>query len=71
MKIIKIFGVNVRKRRLLKGWSQEELAEAAGLHRTYVSQIEVGKRNPTLEIVARFAAAFKTHPSELLQEDGE
>ena len=38
-----------------KGWSQEALADEAGIHRTYVSDIERGARNPTIELVDRLA----------------
>lgn len=52
------FGERVRGLREERGWSQEALAERAGLHFTYVSQIERGTRNPTLTVVARLAAAL-------------
>ena len=38
--ILKNFGDNVREKRLEKGWSQEELAQKCGLHRTYIGSIE-------------------------------
>ena len=42
-----------------RGWSQEELADRTGLHRTYVSGVERGVRNPTLLVLDRIAAAFE------------
>lgn len=69
MNITQRFGKNIRKLRESKGWSQERLAEAANLHRTYISQIECGTRNPTLLIVARIAQALDTQPALLLQEE--
>ena len=48
-------GLNVQRLRRAKGWSQEELAERAGLHRTYVSGVERGIRNPTITIVEKLA----------------
>ncbi|MET0183649.1 MAG: helix-turn-helix transcriptional regulator [Caulobacterales bacterium] len=53
--------------RLAKGWSQEELADEAGLHRTYVSGVERGVRNPTIEVLERFADALGVTASELLR----
>lgn len=58
---------NVRRRREDLGWSQEELADQAGLHRTYVSGIERKVRNPTIEIVERLAKALKLTASALLE----
>lgn len=57
---------NVRRLRLEKGWSQEELADQSGLHRTYVSGVERGVRNPTISIVAVLARALGVTPSVLL-----
>jgi DNA-binding XRE family transcriptional regulator len=65
-----IFGNNVRKLRENKGWSQETLAEKAELHRTYVSGIERGVRNPTLTIVFKLAAALAVRPGVLTDERG-
>jgi len=50
---------NLTRLRDEKGWSQEELADQAGLHRTYVSGIERCVRNPTLLILERLAKALK------------
>lgn len=58
MKIQELVGSNVRAVRESKGWSQDQLAEESGLHRTYLSGIERGVRNPTIEIVARIAVAL-------------
>lgn len=56
---------NLRRLRAEKGWSQEELADRAGLHRTYVSGVERGVRNPTITIVAALAKALGVPPAEL------
>lgn len=61
----KIFAANMRRLRLLAGLSQEALAERAGLHRTYVSSIERGERNITLENIFRLAEALGADPREL------
>lgn len=46
---------NLRRLREEKGWSQEAFAHEAGIHRTYVSDIERGARNPTITIVEKLA----------------
>jgi transcriptional regulator with XRE-family HTH domain len=56
----------VRKLRLEKGWSQEAYAEEVGIHRTYVSDIERGARNPTILIVERLAETLGVSASSLL-----
>jgi transcriptional regulator with XRE-family HTH domain len=57
---------NLIRLRAARGWSQEELADQADLHRTYVSGIERQVRNPTIEIVERLAKALKVRPGDLL-----
>src|SRR5438445_9659219 len=51
----KMFGAEVKRRRNELGISQEKLAERADLHRTYVSDVEAGKRNPSLASIQRLA----------------
>src|SRR6267378_274626 len=58
MDLKKTFGAEVKRRRTDLGISQEELAERASLHRTYVSDVEAGKRNPSLASIQRLAAAL-------------
>ena len=48
--------------------SQEELADRAGIHRTYVSQIERGLKMPTLAILVKISAALSVKPSDIVQE---
>lgn len=60
------FPVVIRKLRLDLGLSQEELARKADLHRTFISMIERGQRNPTLDVLERLAQALGKRPSELL-----
>lgn len=59
MDIIKVFSRNVRKYRLKKGLSQEELADKANLHRTYISAVECEKRSIALENIQRIADALE------------
>jgi transcriptional regulator with XRE-family HTH domain len=54
------FGKRLRKLRKANGFSQEALAYEAGLDRTYVSSVERGKRNISLENIERLAKALKT-----------
>jgi transcriptional regulator with XRE-family HTH domain len=67
LEVRKKFGEAVRQRRLALGLSQEELAERAGLHRTYVGSVERGERNVSLENIVRLAAALKLNASQLLK----
>lgn len=66
MDICKQVGNNVRRLRTEKDWSQEELADQTGLHRTYISGIERGVRNPTVTIIAKMAEKLGVEPSEIL-----
>jgi transcriptional regulator with XRE-family HTH domain len=59
-------GRNVRRLREEKGWSQEDYADRAGIHRTYVSDIERGKRNPTVTVVEKLAGPLHVAPGRLL-----
>ena len=62
------FGVNLRRLRLAKEVSQEELAEIAGLHRTYVSSVERGERNVTLDTIQKLAKALGVSMAKLMPE---
>lgn len=61
------FGTAVRKRRDALGISQEALADRAKVHRTYVSDVERGARNPTVKVVWKLAEALEVLPSTLFQ----
>ena len=67
MDIRKRLGSNLKRLRLEKGWSQEEFADRAGIHRTYVSDIERAARNPTITIVEKLAKPLKVSASVLLE----
>lgn len=66
MSVLRRIGQNVQRLRALKGWSQEELADRAGLHRTYISGIERGIRNPTATVLERIAIGLEVTLSELV-----
>ena len=51
-------GARIREERNRHGWSQEFLATAAGLDRTYIGGVERGERNPSLESIAAIAGAL-------------
>lgn len=67
MDIKAVVGKNVKQHREAKSLSQEQLAFEADLHRTYVSGVERGIRNPTVLIVAKLADALGVEPSKLLE----
>ena len=64
--ILRQFGSKVKKLRKAKNWSQEELAEKAGLHRTYIGSIERSERNISLINIERIARAMGKRPSDLM-----
>jgi transcriptional regulator with XRE-family HTH domain len=66
--ISKAFGQVVRRRREAKGLSQEELAQRAGIHRTYVSSIELGKVRLGLDIAKKVASGLGELLSDLIAE---
>lgn len=61
------FGKRVREERLKKKLSQEEFADIAGVHRTYIGMIERAEKNITLENIEKIAKAFNKDLSELLK----
>ena len=66
--ILFAFGQRVRKLRLERCLSQEELADKCGLHRTYISDVELGKRNVSLENIARIAESLEISLPNLFLE---
>jgi len=64
----KSLAVNVKRLRLAKGITQEELAFLADIDRTYASQIERAKANPSLGIICAVADALGTTYEKLLAE---
>lgn len=61
------FGHRLKALRTSKGWSQEDLALEAGLHRTYIGGIERGERNVSLRNIHRLAEALGVTPDQLLR----
>ena len=61
-----ILAKNLREIRAKTGFSQEELADRAGLHRTYISSVERAERNISLENIFSLAKALGVTPADLL-----
>jgi transcriptional regulator with XRE-family HTH domain len=61
------FGKRVRTLRLKNGWSQEELADNVGLHRTYVGAIERGEQNVSIDNLAKLAKVLGVSLEELFK----
>lgn len=68
MDVLMRFGEAVRRYRQMRQISQEDFAEMCGLHRTYISDIELGKRNVSLENIEKIANALDMTISELFVE---
>ena len=62
------FGENLKAFRLQAELSQEQLADRASLHRTYIGSVERGERNVSLENIVAIARALGIAPSQLLQD---
>jgi len=64
-KLLSALGLNVRKHREAREFTQEKLAEKSGLDPTYISDIERGLRNPGIKNVAKLAKALGLTTAEL------
>ena len=59
-------GTNLKRLRTAKGWSQEQFAFEAGIHRTYISDLERGARNPTIGMLEKIAVCLGVKAGSLL-----
>lgn len=66
MEIEKRLAERVKRYRKERGWSQEELADRAGLHRTFISQIERATKNTTIRSTEQVASALGVSFADLL-----
>jgi transcriptional regulator with XRE-family HTH domain len=66
MDIREVFAANLRRLRHAKGLSQEELADAAEINRTYISKLETASTFAGLEIIGKLARVLEVEPAELL-----
>lgn len=64
--LYQILGKQVKKKRQELNMTQKQLAQASGLHRTYIVGIETGKRNISVNNVEKLAKALKEKPAKLL-----
>jgi transcriptional regulator with XRE-family HTH domain len=67
-RLLKTFGRTIRRLRKQRGLSQEDLAEASGMSRNYISDIERGVRNPGLLALVALAKALRVSLRELVEE---
>lgn len=67
MNINEVFGKRVKEKRLFLNLSQETLANLADVDRTYIPDIEKGKRNVSLVVAEKIAVALKTPLKELIE----
>ena len=65
MSIKQRVGQKIRELRLQAGYSQEQLASKTGLHRTYISDVERGERNISIENIGKIAKALGVQAYEL------
>ncbi len=68
--IAKIVGKRIRNNRTKLGLSQEDLAEFAGCHPTYIGQLERGEKNATIETIERISKALDVPLSKLFEKLG-
>jgi transcriptional regulator with XRE-family HTH domain len=67
MQTMEHFAENLRRARLARGLTQEDLADASKLHRTHISLLEQAKRDPKLTTIAKLAGGLDTTPGQLLR----
>ncbi len=63
----RLFGRILRELRTERGLSQEELGFESNYHRTYISQLERGQKNPSLKAIFRLARVLGIRPSEMIR----
>ena len=68
MGIRAVFAENLRRERLGRGFSQEDLAHRADLDRTYISSLERQKYGVSIDVLARLAKVLEVAPSQLLEQ---
>jgi transcriptional regulator with XRE-family HTH domain len=65
-----IIAFNMKKGRDDQGWTQAKLAEEIGLSLTYIAELEIAKKSPSIEVVQKLADALGLRPFELFLEPG-
>lgn len=64
------FGLTLRRIRLMRGLSQQGLADKSGYHRTYIGLLEGGQKSPSLRTIFNIATTLHVKPSEIVKEVG-
>lgn len=67
--MLRTLGENIKKERIEKELSQEQLAEETGLHRTYISQLERGLRNPTITTLLKITKVLNVSLDALIKKN--
>jgi transcriptional regulator with XRE-family HTH domain len=67
MRLTEVFGRRVRELRHERGWTQEQLAFEAGVKRAYISEVENGQRNVSLDVVEKLAKALGVAADSLMR----
>lgn len=67
----KISGANIRRLRLERGLTQEDLAGEAGIAMRHVGRIERGESSPTVDLLGKLATVLGVHPQALLEDSTE
>ncbi len=71
MDLVRLLGENVRRERLRLGLTQDALAVEAGMTRSYLSDLERGTRNPSVNALGLLARALKVEAADLLRHPSE
>jgi len=66
MRLVKLIGQNIKRRRERHGWTQAELATKVGIHRISLARLEAGGKGPSWALLERLARAFGVKPGRLL-----
>jgi transcriptional regulator with XRE-family HTH domain len=67
MKLRAVVARNLRVLRKQKGFTQEELADLAGINRNYIGQIEREEKSPTIDMIERLSTAMEIKPIDFLK----
>lgn len=67
--ILLVLGSNIRKIRKEFGWAQADLAEKSGISVPFMTQIELGRKSASLEVVQNIAAALNISYKQLFEEN--
>lgn len=70
MDVVRLLGENVRRLRKARNMTQESLALEADMERSYLSELEHGRRNPSVRALGRLADALEVEPADLLSVSG-